>query len=325
MQYQTAALGGTFDHFHRGHEHFLSTAFAVAKQVIIGITTNVMVKDKLLAEAIEPYPDRLKSVKQFLANHKLNHRAEIISLADPFGPTLSSADFPSVLVVTPHTLTGAQTINQLRLKQHLPPLPLITADLIVDETGAYLSSTRIRQGVINRQGKIYQHLFSQTITPTPRQRAILAKPQGQLFRRLSPALKRQINSAFQICVVGDVATQLFLDNRLPLDSVIVDGATNRLQINVDYKNWLPSHVINSLNPPGTITMAAAAATYVLVQYLEEGLLHIDGEEDLLAITALLSLPLGGILIYGQPHQGLVVIEATETSKDYFATLIGPKK
>ena len=41
---------------------------------------------------------------------------------------------------------------------------------------------------------------------------------------------------------------------------------------------------------------------------------MDGEEDLLALAAVLFAPFGSMVVYGQPKQGIVVIDVTEDSK-----------
>lgn len=44
------------------------------------------------------------------------------------------------------------------------------------------------------------------------------------------------------------------------------------------------------------------------------LLLVDGEEDLLALPAIVHAPIGGVVYYGQPQQGLVEVMVTEEKK-----------
>ena len=39
-------------------------------------------------------------------------------------------------------------------------------------------------------------------------------------------------------------------------------------------------------------------------------LVVDGEEDLLVLVAVAFAPLGGLVVYGQPGEGLVVVRVT---------------
>ncbi|MEM2052127.1 MAG: DUF359 domain-containing protein, partial [Candidatus Caldarchaeum sp.] len=64
------------------------------------------------------------------------------------------------------------------------------------------------------------------------------------------------------------------------------------------------------NPAGTITPEAAAAVVETVR-AGHGALLVEGEEDLLALPALSVLPDTGLLVYGQPGQGYVVVRGGE--------------
>ena len=41
---------------------------------------------------------------------------------------------------------------------------------------------------------------------------------------------------------------------------------------------------------------------------------IDGEEDLLTIPAVIEAPLGAVVFYGQPFEGVVAVKVDERSK-----------
>jgi uncharacterized protein (UPF0218 family) len=42
---------------------------------------------------------------------------------------------------------------------------------------------------------------------------------------------------------------------------------------------------------------------------------VDGEEDLLALVAVLSAPEDALVVYGQPHVGIVVVKVTEETRE----------
>ena len=86
---------------------------------------------------------------------------------------------------------------------------------------------------------------------------------------------------------------------------------------------LRGECIHVKNPAGTLTDE-------LIQALKYAVLHppvtinVDGEEDLTVIPLILAAPLGAIVLYGQPHKGVVVRtvnrEAQQTAQhlfDYF--------
>jgi uncharacterized protein (UPF0218 family) len=68
------------------------------------------------------------------------------------------------------------------------------------------------------------------------------------------------------------------------------------------------------NPAGVITKEAWDTVRVALKQ-KEAVIFVDGEEDLLAIPAILESPDNAFIVYGQPSQGLVVVTATKTKKD----------
>lgn len=69
-------------------------------------------------------------------------------------------------------------------------------------------------------------------------------------------------------------------------------------------------VIKVKNPPGTITDQAWSAIEKASNSCRRTKIHVDGEEDLLALVAILTVPLNSIVLYGQPLQGVVVVRVT---------------
>ncbi|MGA7922985.1 MAG: hypothetical protein WCA77_03315, partial [Thermoplasmata archaeon] len=59
-----AVLGGTFDHFHRGHEELLSAGLSASEHLGVGVTTGGYLKGhpKPRANRIEPFPRRKGAV-----------------------------------------------------------------------------------------------------------------------------------------------------------------------------------------------------------------------------------------------------------------------
>jgi uncharacterized protein (UPF0218 family) len=41
---------------------------------------------------------------------------------------------------------------------------------------------------------------------------------------------------------------------------------------------------------------------------------VDGEEDLLVLVAVLYAPVGGLVVYGQPGEGVVVVRVTDAKR-----------
>jgi uncharacterized protein (UPF0218 family) len=67
------------------------------------------------------------------------------------------------------------------------------------------------------------------------------------------------------------------------------------------------------NPAGVIT---SEAWDTIKEALKDGdaVVFVDGEEDLLAIPAILESPDNAFVVYGQPSEGLVVVTASPEIK-----------
>jgi uncharacterized protein (UPF0218 family) len=59
------------------------------------------------------------------------------------------------------------------------------------------------------------------------------------------------------------------------------------------------------NPAGTLTDALINAIDYAVMHPPVTVL-VDGEEDLAVIPLVMAAPVGAIVLYGQPHQGVVL-------------------
>ena len=67
FQHESICMGGTFDHMHLGHRLLLTQACLVTRNVLhVGVTSDALLTQKAYASLIEPYEERLESVKQFL-------------------------------------------------------------------------------------------------------------------------------------------------------------------------------------------------------------------------------------------------------------------
>ena len=124
-----------------------------------------------------------------------------------------------------------------------------------------------------------------------------------------------ISDELKIIAVGDVTVySLQIANREAWISVI-DGMTHRKkwdkfeQIDMDEKL-----LINAKNPPGMLTNSIFEACSKAISQFENVTIFVDGEEDLAPIPLILMAPLGTILLYGQPNEGLIVREIDISAK-----------
>lgn len=313
-KYHKAALGGTFDRLHKGHEHLLTTALDTADELLVGITTEILTGDKPLAQLIEPYEVRELTVRKLLDSKGAANRYAIVPLNDVYGTTLTDTSI-DVIVVTEQTLPGAGVINAKRQELGQIALPVVVAGLIKDAGGTYLSSTRIRQGLVSRSGRVYLDVFSKDYQVTPGQKKLMAKPLGDLVPNVEAIPPLLLKTAPAIGLVGDVVAKSFKDNNMPFTYAVVDGHTKREQIT--HKLGITN--LSAQNPAGIITQEAVTAVRHLTS-LPSGVLFIEGEEDLVGFPLALALPLKSILVYGQPDAGVVYQVLTEEKKGELADM-----
>ena len=152
-KYRTVAVGGTFDKLHKGHEKLIDKAFELGELVLIGLTTDKMLKSHTKLFSIARYNTRKKALIKFLTNKGYKSSYQIIPLNTPFGITLSDEEI-EVLVVSDETSNRANEINTLRAERGLKPLLLIVIEMVLSEDDVPISTTRIKRGEIDRDGRI---------------------------------------------------------------------------------------------------------------------------------------------------------------------------
>lgn len=113
-------------------------------------------------------------------------------------------------------------------------------------------------------------------------------------------------------VVGDYTAKRILNNGLNADVYIIDNRIMRRPTSPI--NLKLEQTIHVKNPAGMITEEAWGAVEEAIRSEKRTKLVVHGEEDLLALPAILSSPIGSLVLYGQPKIGLVVVEVTEKKK-----------
>jgi len=155
-KYKIVGLGGTFDELHKGHKALLNKAFQLGTYVKIGLCTDEFAKKLGKNHEIATYEDRLKDLKTFLRDKGYLNRSEIIPLSDPYGPAVSDSSIEAI-VVSRETEQAAYAINGHRKEKGLPELKVIVIDMVLAENRNTVSTTRIRRGEIDREGRLIEH------------------------------------------------------------------------------------------------------------------------------------------------------------------------
>ena len=80
------------------------------------------------------------------------------------------------------------------------------------------------------------------------------------------------------------------------------------------QTFVSKTLVKVKNPQGTITEEAIEAVCSALQGKKQIHLLVEGEEDLLTLIAVLYAPENALVIYGQPLQGIVIVNVTRKKK-----------
>lgn len=145
--------------------------------------------------------------------------------------------------------------------------------------------------------------------------ADLKKPFGVLIpdSTLSKEIiQSTIGKSQRIVTVGDATTERIISFGIAPDLVIVDGKERRFQR--PYPSGLPPFEVECENPAGTISDQAIGVIQKAFCHLPSTIL-VHGEEDLLLLPAVLFAPIGSLVLYGQPSEGIVAVTVTQEKKN----------
>jgi pantetheine-phosphate adenylyltransferase len=153
-KFDLVATGGTFDEIHIGHIALLSKAFELRKRVIIGVTSDDFAeKTKGEKKLNHSYDKRVFNLKDIIQKKFGRVSYKISKLDNEYGPIVILGRVDALIAST-ETAKKGEKINEIRSKKGLPPIAIISVDLIRTEDGSPISSTRIREGEIDPFGKI---------------------------------------------------------------------------------------------------------------------------------------------------------------------------
>ena len=114
-----------------------------------------------------------------------------------------------------------------------------------------------------------------------------------------------------VVTVGDIVSIETLKAGIPVNLRIVDYRSMREPLGI--MSFPTQNTYRAKNPAGGITMEAWQAVKRALED-REAIVVVDGEEDLLALPAIVESPDNTLVVYGQPSQGLVVVTVTPTRR-----------
>jgi hypothetical protein len=248
-----------------------------------------------------------------------------------------------VIVVSKDTILAAEKINLRRKEQEKSPLIIKIFASVKSSDNEYISSSRIRNGEIDREGRAYVNplWLSHKLYITEALRKYAHRPFGKLLQNNvilirgcqtvpphpeSPIVLRDSGQARMtqsphLITVGDVTTKTFNDLSLNQNISVIDFKVARKKKYSNIKELGFSgreKIIKISNPAGCLTPDLFKAVYQLFKFKTNKrriILQIEGEEDLSVLPLTLAAPLGSVIFYGQPGEGVVKVKVSEKSKE----------
>ena len=153
----------------------------------------------------------------------------------------------------------------------------------------------------------------------------LKRPLGDLISEagLSKELvSRRLKGGGGLLVsVGDKTTERLIGYDLVPDVQIIDGVERRMPRDKPKFEGGADRILQARNPAGMITKEALEALSGALQRFEDNpkepvRVEIDGEEDLLVLPVVAFFPEGTRVAYGQPGEGMVIIKAIGSSREF---------
>ncbi|MDQ3968491.1 MAG: GTP-dependent dephospho-CoA kinase family protein [Thermoproteota archaeon] len=131
----------------------------------------------------------------------------------------------------------------------------------------------------------------------------------------------------KIITVGDATTERLLSFDITPDIAVIDGVEQRSLR--DYSINYPAKEMSCINPAGMISKEAVHVLQSALETPSPVTVKVQGEEDMLALPLFTMAPKGSAVLYGQPLEGIVLVNITEEkqnqAKDIMDRICGDAK
>lgn len=132
-------------------------------------------------------------------------------------------------------------------------------------------------------------------------------------------IKKYLSENSYIITVGDRTTEKMIDFGLIPSLQIIDGQEKREKREPPKLEHATELTVD--NPAAEITSESIEMIKKAFTLQSPVRLFVNGEEDLLVLPVCIHAPENGVILYGQPNQGLVIVQITQEIRNKVQTLL----
>ena len=136
-------------------------------------------------------------------------------------------------------------------------------------------------------------------------------------------IKKHLSDNSYIITVGDRTTEKMIDFDLIPSLQIIDGLEKRQKR--EFPKLGNASELTIDNPPAEITLQSIEIIKKAFTMNSPVRLTVNGEEDLLVLPVCIHAPENSVVLYGQPNQGLVLVQITTEIRNKAQTLLNLMK
>ena len=138
----------------------------------------------------------------------------------------------------------------------------------------------------------------------------------KLKRPFGPVEESVAKSALigrKVAAVGDFYIRVLVEKGVKPQIAVFDYICMRKPVDAETRGVIEKNYpmpLHAANPPGTITDELMDSLLKVIS-AGKGAVKVEGEEDLAALALMSVLPDGWLLVYGQPNEGMVLVETSD--------------
>lgn len=161
----------------------------------------------------------------------------------------------------------------------------------------------------------------ETLVRLPKEmRGDLKEPLGDV---VADVVRERLRESGRVVAVGDMVTYHLLEAGVTPEVAVVDGKTEREKVDDEVvERWSALPVAARVeNEPGTVSHAVVEALRDAMDEGEPSLVEVEGEEDLVALPAVVLADDGDTVLYGQPGEGMVYVDVNDETRERALSLL----